>query len=94
MIIAWVKFLSSDEGGRKSPPFSGYHPQVAVGNELTSCVIESLNGETIFAFDKKHRVSLRLMFSDQYPDPFTVGQTIYFYEGSHLVGSGIILEVE
>ena len=94
MIIAWVKFLSSHEGGRKSPPFSGYHPQVAVGNEYTSCIIESLDGETTLAFDLEHRVSLRLLFPDRYPDAFAVGKAVYFYEGSHLVGSGIILEVD
>ena len=94
MVIAWVRFLSLDEGGRTSPPSSGYHPQVAIGNERTSCIIESLDGATTFAFDLEHRVSLRLLFPDRYPDAFAVGQTVYFYEGSHLIGTGIILDVE
>jgi translation elongation factor EF-Tu-like GTPase len=94
MVIARVRFLSLDEGGRTSPPSSGYHPQVAVGNEYTSCVIESLDGEMAFAFDQEHHVSLRLLFPDHYPDAFAVGQAVHFYEGSHLVGSGIVLEVD
>jgi translation elongation factor EF-Tu-like GTPase len=89
-----VKFLSSDEGGRSSPPFSGYHPQVAVGNEFTSCVIKSLDAETVFAFDQEHRVSLRLLFPDHYPDAFAVGQVVRFHEGNHLIGAGVVLDVE
>ncbi|HEX3272341.1 MAG TPA: hypothetical protein VHR15_16980 [Ktedonobacterales bacterium] len=94
MVIARVQFLSYEEGGRASLPSSGYHPQVAIGNEQTSCVIESLDGETTFAFDKEHLVSLRLTFPDHYLNAFAVGQAVYFYEGGHLVGSGVVLEVE
>jgi translation elongation factor EF-Tu-like GTPase len=94
MVVARIKFLSPDEGGRRSPPLSGYHPQLALGNEFTSCVIESLDGETVFAFHQEHRVSLRLLLPDHYPDAIAGGQSVSFYEGSHLVGSGIVLEIQ
>jgi hypothetical protein len=94
MVIAYVTFLSPEKGGRSSPSFTGYHSQVAVGNEYTSCVIESVDGETTFAFEQEHRVLLRLKFPDQYPEANTIGRPVRFFEGSHLVGSGIVLEVE
>ncbi|MGO8948513.1 MAG: hypothetical protein ACLQUY_12805 [Ktedonobacterales bacterium] len=92
MFIALVTFLGPDKGGRRTCPESGYHPQIDTGGEYTSCIIESLDGETSFAFDIPHRVALRLMFSDLYQDKFSVGSDVRFYEGSRLVGTGTILE--
>ena len=93
MFVAHVTFLSPQQGGRRIPPQSGYHPQIDAGGVLTSCVIESLAEETIFAFNAVHRVSLRLLFPDEVHDAFAVGSHVRFYEGSHLVGSGTILEL-
>jgi len=93
MVIARVTFPGPDQGGRQTPPCSGYHPQVALGNEYTSCVLDSLDGEAVFAFGRAHRVSLRLLFRERHPDAFVVGRSLRFYEGSHLVGSGVVLEI-
>jgi hypothetical protein len=51
MFIALVAFLGPDKGGRSTCPDSGYRPQIDAGGEFTSCAIESLVGETVFAFD-------------------------------------------
>jgi hypothetical protein len=93
VFIALVTFLGPDKGGRRICPESGYHPQIDAGGEFTSYVIESLDDETIFAFDIPHRVALRLLYPDLYLKRFSVGSTIRFYEGSRLVGSGTILEM-
>jgi hypothetical protein len=93
MFIAQVRFPGPDNGGRRTPPQSGYHPQIDAGGVYTSCVIESLGDETTFAFDTVYRVSLRLFFPDEYQDAFAVGSDVRFYEGSHLLGSGTILEI-
>ena len=93
MFIALVEFLGPDKGGRNTYPESGYHPQIDTGSEFTSCAIESMNEETVFAFDTPHRVALRLLFPDLYRDRFSVGSKVQFYEGSHLVGTGTIFEI-
>jgi hypothetical protein len=93
MFVAHVTFLSPQQGGRRTPPQTGYHPQLGAGGVLTSCVIESLGDETTLAFDTVHRVRLRLLLPDRSHDAFAVGSDVCFYEGSHLVGSGTILEV-
>ena len=74
-------------------PRPGYHPQVDVGSEYTSCVIESLGEETVFEFEQEYTVGLRLLFPDLHPDAFSVGSTVNLYEGSRAVGTGILLEV-
>jgi hypothetical protein len=93
VFVAQVTFLGPDKGGRLTCPQSGYHPQIDADGVFTSCVIESLSGETTFAFDTAYRVSLRLLLPDLYRDAFSVGSPVRFYEGSHLIGTGTILEV-
>jgi len=51
-------------------------------------MVESLEGEEIFSFEKEHRVLLKLMFPDQNPNAFEVGDVVSLYEGSKLIGSG------
>jgi hypothetical protein len=93
MFIARVMFWGHDKGGRSIPPQSGYHPQGDAGGGYTSCAIESLGTDTVFAFDREHLVSLRLLFPDRYRHLFAVGSAVRFYEGHHAVGEGTILEV-
>jgi hypothetical protein len=93
MFVAHVTFLGPEQGGRRTPPQTGYHPQIDAGGILTSCLIEALGDETSFAFNTVYRVRLRLLFPDDYHAAFAVGGAVRFYEGSHLVGSGTILEI-
>jgi hypothetical protein len=93
MFIARVVFLGPEKGGRRDPPQSGYHPQLAVGGASTCCAIESLENDVVFAFDRAYVVCLRPLDRDRARQAFAVGSTVQFYEGNHLVGSGVILEV-
>ena len=93
MFIAQVSFFGPEQGGRTRPPQPGYHPQVDVGNEYTSCAIESLGQETVFEFNATYVVGLRLLFPELYADRFSIGKAVHFYEGHHLVGSGTILDI-
>lgn len=94
MVVAYVTFPGPESGGRRTPPASGYHPQVVIGVEYASCFIESLDNETDFAFNREHRVSLRLLIPERYPNAFAVGAQVEFFEGSHLVGHGTVLKVQ
>jgi translation elongation factor EF-Tu-like GTPase len=92
MFVARILFFGADKGGRNSPPQTGYHPQIDIHGIHTSCVIESLDGEVAFSFNREHRVSLKLMFPDQYPDALKVGDAVNLYEGSKLIGTGRVIE--
>lgn len=96
MITALVRFFergSSDNRGRTNPPQPGYRPSIVIRGVYTSCSIESIDDAAVFLFEKEHRVALKLMFADQFPNAFSVGQTVEFYEGNRLVGAGTILSV-
>ena len=88
MAIAIITFWGPERGGRYTPPSTGYCPQVDIRGIHTSCMVESLEGEEIFSFEKEHRVLLKLMFPDQNPNAFEVGDVVSLYEGSKLIGSG------
>jgi hypothetical protein len=92
MFVAKVIFYGPDTGGRQTPPQPGYHPQIKAGDEYTSCRIESLTGVAVFDFDVEHLVSLELLFPDVYAGRFVFGDAVAFYEGSHQVGRGRILD--
>jgi len=92
LFVARILFFGADKGGRYSPPQTGFRPQVDIHGIHTSCVIESLGGEVAFSFEREHRVSLKLMFPDQYPDAFKVGDALNLYEGSKLIGTGSVIE--
>lgn len=90
MWIARVIFLGPEKGGRFSPPQTGYHPQLEVGDEYTSCRIESLSNVSTFEFDREHEVSLKLLFSENYDQYLHIGSDVRFFEGSKLIGIGKI----
>jgi hypothetical protein len=48
--------------------------------------------ETVFDLDPACRVSWWLPFPDYSQAVFTVGTALRFYEGSHLVGTGNVLQ--
>jgi translation elongation factor EF-Tu-like GTPase len=89
---AVVKFLFPEDGGRTTPPQSGYRPQLKLGDIQTSCMILSPNDdEGIMSFGKEHYVQLKLIFPE-YQKRITSNMGLEFYEGSRLVGIGKIQE--
>lgn len=94
MFIAEITFFGTEKGGRHNPPQTGYHPQIDIRGIHTSCVIESLGEEEVFAFDKEHLVSLKLMFPDRYHGALNVGDAVSLYEGNRLIGTGKIVREE
>lgn len=90
---ASIFFLSTGSGGRLTAPQSGFHPQVDLGGVHTSCIVESLDGETLFSLGEEHKVSLKLMFPNQNQNPFKLAQVINLYEGDKRIGVGKITEL-
>ena len=94
MILARTEFLGSDRGGRRTPPQSGFRPQIVAGDVHTSCVVENLSGEGSFEFNKEYNVALKLMFPELYEARFSVGDAVELYEGSKLIGCGAVTDIK
>jgi hypothetical protein len=88
---AIIRFLAATEGGRISPPMTGYKPHVKIGGEHTSCIItpKDLN-EEMMGFEIDHDVFLELRFENDFIDKVDDRLNIGLYEGNGLVGHGYL----
>lgn len=93
MPIAIIEFFDFSNRGRINPPHSGFSPQINAGGIHTSCFIESVDGTEVFHFGLKHQVSLRLIFPEINTKAFVVGEDVELFEGSKLVGKGVIIDI-
>ena len=94
MLLAVVTFWGPDRGGRFTPPMPGFHPQIRVGNESTSCIVHSTENDVkSFTFNKPYRVKLELMFPEQYSGSLSVGDEVCLLEGTKQIAQGKIIEV-
>jgi len=89
---AVVRFLSREEGGRISPPLSGYKPHVKILNEHTSCRItpKNINNEEM-GFGIDHEVFIEFQYETQFSDKINERLNIGLYEGKKLVGHGYLV---
>ncbi len=93
MFVAEVEFLGIARGGRTTPPQSGFRPQIEAGDVHTSCVVEAMDGESVFEFDKEYRVLLRMLYPEEYGTRLSIGSRVRLFEGSRLIGQGRIIDV-
>lgn len=92
---AIVRFKKTEEGGRLSPPKSGYHPQLQVGEDYTSIIIRLKHAgeeEIPMELGMEHHVLVELQRGSPYQDKVTDGMHLNLYEGSKLVGQGKIIK--
>ena len=90
---AELSFLPEQDGGRLSPPCSGYRPQIQIGEESTSCKVESDDVE-VFELGEIYVVGLTLMFPERYLHRLSRGDRVVLLEGDRKVAAGRILELE
>jgi translation elongation factor EF-Tu-like GTPase len=90
---AIVRFLCHEEGGRFSPPLSGYKPQLRIENEFTSCIITTkYNSNEVMEFGVDYDVFIELLYADIYKNKITKRMRIELYEGNKLVGKGVFVD--
>jgi hypothetical protein len=91
-VRARIRFLTTAEGGRNTPPRTGIKPQLKLGHIYTSCVIRALSGDQgELELGKEHEVQLELLFWEHYSDLWRDTGKCELYEGSHLIALGRFL---
>jgi hypothetical protein len=92
--IAELKYLTTEEGGRQTPAFSGYRPQVKFDfDEMqTSGQQTFLNKDTVYPGDAVE-AAIRIISVEHFAHTLTVGMTFEFREGSRLIGTGKIIDI-
>ena len=92
-VEAQVRFLSTSEGGRHKPAFSGYRPAHLVRDDyLTTGVHDYLDtteakpGETV-------RATITFISPAAYPGSLWIGKVINVQEGGRVVGHATITKI-
>lgn len=92
--IAHLSYLTTEEGGRIGPVFSGYRPQVKFpfSKSMTSGQQILLDKEMVFPGESV-KVELALLAPITFKHQLSLGQEFEVLEGARLVGRGQILEI-
>lgn len=84
---ATVVFITTEEGGRFTPPASGVRPQLRLTDgTYTTCILTM--EKTWFELGKQETVKVYLPFADKLALEQIPTQELAFYEGSKLVALG------
>ena len=93
--IATLTYLTAEQGGRKTPVFSKYRPQVKFNfDEMqTSGQQIFIDREIIFPGDTVE-AEIMLISVEYFANKLTVGMEFEFLEGSRLIGTGKIKHIK
>lgn len=91
---ALINFISEKEGGRKTPTSSGYRSELKMSgfNELVLGEFNFLEADLVFAGDSISSEITLINFENGNKKIYS-GLDFDFYEGEHLMGKGIITNV-
>jgi hypothetical protein len=92
--VAELKYLTAEEGGRKTPAFSGYRPQVKFDfDEMqTSGQQTFLTKDTVYPGDTVE-AAIRIISVEHFENKLTEGMPFEFREGSRVIGTGKIIDI-
>ncbi len=89
-ISAKIYFLRSEEGGRKTPIFSGYRPALYFGEKQTDGAIMLTSGSRVVP-GTACEVLIHLLHPEHVEDAVKPMATFEAREGSRVVGRGHVL---
>jgi elongation factor Tu len=92
-ISAKIYLLCTEEGGRKTPLFTGYRSAVYFGDRQTDGRIV-FHGQDTPALGGEYTVMIALAHPEYLGDALKKDATFDFREGPKIVGRGKVLEVE
>ena len=89
--IAELQYLTTEQGGRKTPANSGYRPQVKFdfAEMQTSGQQTFIDKETVYPGEKVD-AKIKILSPDYFADCLTEGMNFEFREGTTLIGTGQI----
>lgn len=92
--IAELQYLTTAQGGRKTPACSGYRPQVKFDfTEMQTSGYQTFIGqETAYPGDKVD-AKIKILSPNYFADCLTEGMTFEFREGATIIGTGRIKHI-
>jgi translation elongation factor EF-Tu-like GTPase len=92
--IAELHYLTTEQGGRKTPAWSGYRPQVKFGfSEMqTSGQQKFIDKEIVYPGDFV-KAEISIISVDFFKNKLKIGLDFEFREASRVIGTGKIIEI-
>ncbi len=93
--IAKLKFVSTEEGGRRTPVHSGYRPHIefeSYPEYLTSGQQTYINKEIVFPGDEV-KADIGIMGTEYFAGRLYTGMKFKFCEGARTIGYGEIIDI-
>ena len=92
--IATLKYRTAEEGGRKTPAFSGYRPQVkfSFSEMQTSGQQTFIDAEVVYPGDTV-KAEFKILSVALFANCLEEGMNFEFREGSRIIGIGEIIEI-
>ena len=92
--IAELTYLSTEQGGRKTPANSGYRPDIKVDFfEMKTCGIQTFIEKNVVLPGETVNAKIKIIASDYFANLLTEGMKFEFMEGPILIGIGEIKNI-
>jgi len=92
--IAELKYLSAENGGRKTAAKTGYRPQIKFGfTEKQTSGIQNFIGKDSVLPGEIVRAEIKVLSPHFFQNQLEIGMEFNFNEGAKIIGTGRVLEV-
>ena len=92
--IAELTYLSTEQGGRKTPANSGYRPDIKFDfSEMKTCGIQTFIEKNIVLPGETINAKIKIIASNYFANLLTEGMKFEFMEGPILIGIGEIKNI-
>ncbi len=92
--IAELTYLSTEQGGRKTPANSGYRPDIKFDfSEMKTCGIQTFIEKNVVLPGETINAKIKIIASDYFANLLTEGMKFKFMEGPILIGIGEIKNI-
>lgn len=89
--IAQLKYKTTESGGRQTPAFSGYRPQVKFDfDEMQTSGQQTFIDKEIVLPGDTVKAKIKILSPDYFAGRLTEGMSFEFREGSRIIGTGEI----
>ncbi|MCH5716422.1 EF-Tu C-terminal domain-related protein [Niabella hibiscisoli] len=92
--LADLKYLDTSEGGRKTPAFSKYRPQIKFGfDDMQTSGEQTFINKTVVNPGEEVEASIRIIAVDHFKNRLQEGMAFEFREGPRIIGTGVIVQL-
>ncbi|MBL1224470.1 hypothetical protein [Enterococcus sp. BWR-S5] len=92
-VEAEFRFLTTEEGGRKTPTKSGYRPDHLIKPDYLTCGRHTYYEKEWVALGETVLGTIKFIDPPSYRHSLEVGQRISFQEGARIVGYAKIIQI-